>query len=142
MKFRYYKLKPEIPGKLGERTDIDNASHPPKIRNLHFEFDGWLGDDLIECFPCYLITENLLMALNSADLSGFIMKDAEISFSQIFNDLYPNKVMPSFKWLIISGEYGDDFFMGNNYLHVSSEALDFLKHNGRLRFCEIEEVTI
>ena len=137
----YYKLLPETPGRLGKHTTMDSSSHPPKIGNLHFEFDGWLGDELVECFPCYFITERLSIALETAGLSGFMIKEAQISYSDTFHELYPDREMPSFKSIEIFGKIGDDFFIQKNYLVVSSKGLTMLRQNGRMKYCEVEELS-
>ncbi len=93
---KFYRLKPEVPGQLGCRTKIDSSVFPPCITHLHFVFDGWLGDELIECFPCYLVSENLLNCFLKAGLSGFEIDTAKIEYSVLFNELYPGRKMPPF----------------------------------------------
>jgi hypothetical protein len=143
MEFEYYKLLPETPGQLGEKTILNNTIRPPKVESLHFVFDGWLGDELIECFPCYLVTESLSYSLGSANLTGFKIIQVDISFSRLFLDLYPNREMPGFKWLEINGRIGDDFYIDEkNYLVASNKALKVIQNSGNLKYCEIERITI
>lgn len=140
MNKEYYRLLPEVPGELGERTRMDRSFNPPKISYLHFIFSGWLGDELIECFPCYLVTDTLLKYLNDNGLTGFFIKEAEISYSSLFNELYPNRGRHEFKWLVITGQTGDDFFLSpENYLVVTNRCLNVLKEHGNLNNCEIEK---
>ncbi|SEA55951.1 hypothetical protein SAMN05660909_02491 [Chitinophaga terrae (ex Kim and Jung 2007)] len=139
MSCKYYKLIPEVPGELGEKTQMDSSVHPPKIEYLQFIFDGWLGDDLIECFPCFLISETLQLSLGKTDLGGFTIKEVEIAYSSLFEELYPDRKMPAFKWLVIIGKDGDDFFLDTkNNLIVSERCLGFLKEYGNLNNCEVE----
>jgi len=51
---------PEVAGRLGEKTVLIATSHPPITERLNYEFDGWLGDDLLEPFLCYIVTESLM----------------------------------------------------------------------------------
>src|SRR6476660_8794270 len=64
-------LAPEVAGGWGERTVADTSTHPPRVTALHYQFDGWLGDELLESFPCYIVTRRLAHALTAAGLSGF-----------------------------------------------------------------------
>ncbi|WP_143709200.1 hypothetical protein [[Flexibacter] sp. ATCC 35208] len=138
---KQYRLLPEVAGQLGKHTQLDSSVHPPRIFHLHFIFDGWLGDDIIECFPCFLITESMLEKLNHIHLTGYSSKDAEISSSELYKDLHPNRDLPNFKWLIINDNLGDDFFLDKkNYLMVSERAMEILKQYGKLEHCEIEEI--
>ena len=55
----YYFIEPEVAGGWGGNTIADTSVHPPKISKLHYQFDGWLGDDLLESFPCFIVSESL-----------------------------------------------------------------------------------
>jgi hypothetical protein len=56
-------LCPEVAAELGGNTVMDAFAHPPKVSRLHLRFMGWLGDDLLETFPCFLVTSRLAKAL-------------------------------------------------------------------------------
>ena len=124
---RWY-LSPEVAGQLGEQTVLEPSSHPPIITRLHYQFDGWLGDDLLEAFPCFVVTERLAKALQESGLTGWRLKDVTVSKSVTFEDLYPKREMPDFRWLVVDGQPGDDFVLGDNMrLEVSDRALNFLR---------------
>lgn len=53
---KFYILDPEVAGGLGTQTEIDSSVHPPLVKRLHYELDAWMGDDLVQTFPCYLVT--------------------------------------------------------------------------------------
>ena len=56
----YKIIQPEVIVGLGEKTEFLEKEAPFKtITKLHIKLEDWLGDDLMECFPCYIITENL-----------------------------------------------------------------------------------
>jgi hypothetical protein len=132
-----YRLKPDTPGQLGNKTILDNSTHSPHIEKLHFIFDDWFEDDLIECFPCFLITERLLNKLEG--LKGYIIKDVEVEFSPQFYDLNGNKKVPPFKWLYINGASADDFFIDEeNCLVVSATAYEQINKEGNINNCEVQ----
>ncbi|HGH6028074.1 TPA: hypothetical protein AB5H75_004040 [Vibrio mimicus] len=117
-----YLIEPEVPGGFGENTLGRFDVHPPIVEKLHLEFDGWLGDDLLERFPCFLVTERLATALSSSQLSGYNLEVAEISTSDVFEELYPECTLPRFSWLQVSGTIGkDDFSVTNDGLLLVSE---------------------
>lgn len=121
-----YILEPEVPGGLGPRTQMDRSVHPPKVSALHFVFDGWLGDQLVESFPCYLATTELIQSLIHAGVSGFEVDDAEVETSEQFMEMYPNRTLPKFRWLRIIGEpsSSDIFITDDNRLGVTRKTLD------------------
>jgi hypothetical protein len=128
---------------MGNKTVLDNGVHPPRIDSFQFIFDDWFGDDLIECFPCFLISERLLNKLQSAALKGYVIKDVEIEFSPLFYDLNGNKKVPDFKWLFINGQPGDDFFIDEgNDLMVSANAYEWIRKEGDISNCEVEALSI
>ncbi len=128
----YKLIEPEVAGSLGDKTELDNSFFPPLIKHLNYEFEGWLGDDILESFPCYIVTERLRKSIELENLTGVNFADVLISKSETFLDLYPDKDLPVFYWMKISGEANkDDFFITEkNGLAVSEKAYSLLeKHN-------------
>lgn len=125
----YKFIEPEVAGGFGEKTQMDNSFFPPVIRTLHYEFDGWLGDDILESFPCYIVTESLKNGIESEKLSGISFDNVFVSKSESFIELYPDRELPSFFWAKINGEpYKDDFFITKeNTLAISEKAYLLLK---------------
>lgn len=133
----YYILDPEVAGGLGKHTGMDNSVHPPIVTKLHYEFDGWLGDDLLQTFPCYIVTEKMGNALTQANLTGFKLAKVEVSQSDIFHDQHPDTTLPKFRWLQITGTAGvDDFGLTPLQLVLSQKALDVL-NQGNITNCEV-----
>src|SRR5438132_865896 len=93
-----YFIEPEVSGELGEKTILDRATHPPIVKYLHFVLYGWLGDDLIETFPVFLVTEKLKSKLNETSLTGYRITNCEIEVSDEFKLLQLNTILPSFYW--------------------------------------------
>lgn len=136
-----YILEPEVPGGLGPRTQMDRSVHPPRVRSVHFVFDGWLGDHLVESFPCYLVTIEMANSLMAAGVTGFELADAEIETSEQFREIYPNRLLPVFKWLnIVSKSTESDVYItSDNRLGGSKKALDVILSTNPVGF-EYREV--
>jgi hypothetical protein len=137
---KFYILEPEVAGGFGKNTIIDNSVFPPIIHKLNYQLDGWLGDDLLESFPCYIVTEGIKEMLELIQPSGFIFSDVEITKSDQFRELYPNRKIPKFYWLKIHGKAGyDDFGISDeNTLVVSEKVLELLK-KFKIDNCDIEK---
>ncbi|WP_207516010.1 hypothetical protein [Longitalea luteola] len=120
-----YLIEPEVSGQLGDNTIMNASLHPPKVERLHFVFYGWLGDDLIECFPIFLITEKLKNGLVVTKLTGYEIKDCQIEESDEFK-LLQNVTLPRFFWFLVTGNEKDDFSISNKKLKVSDNAFSIL----------------
>lgn len=125
----YKLIEPEVAGGLGEQTQMDNSFFPPLIKNLHYEFEGWLGDDILESFPCYIVTERLRDGIELEKLTGVSFDKVLISKSETFLEFHPDKELPNFFWAKINGEPNrDDFFITEkNGLAISERAYSLLK---------------
>lgn len=119
---KYFYIEPEVAGELGENTVLDSRVHPPKVDRLHYKFSGWLGDVLVESFPCVISTEEAARSLQAISASGVQYCDVQVSMSPEFLALYPDKSLPEFIWLKITGTPGlDDFGMASDLRLVASE---------------------
>jgi hypothetical protein len=128
----YFYIEPEVAGGLGEKTVLDSSVHPPRVDRLHYKFDGWLGDVLLESFPCEIATSSAAHALMDAAVTGVQFADVEVSTSEAFRELHPQLALPMFRWLRVSGVAGkDDFGIADDLrLVVSQRALDILRPLG------------
>lgn len=131
----YFFVEPEVAGELGEKTIMDTSIHPPIIEKLNYQFDGWLGDVLIESFPCFIITLDAGKKLQEARLSGLKFDSVEVTKSDQFEDMYPGRELPDFVWLKPQGTAGiDDVAVGSDKrLVLSKRALDLLSPIGLSR---------
>jgi hypothetical protein len=125
----YTILEPEVAGGWGANTVADVSVHPPAVTRLHYEFQGWLGDDLLESFPCFIVSERLAAELLRSELTGFTLDALKVSTSAEFEELHPGRRLPEFRWLRVAGRAGqDDFGIGPDYrLVVSAAALAVLE---------------
>ncbi|TIV24700.1 MAG: hypothetical protein E5V74_01315 [Mesorhizobium sp.] len=129
---RYFDVRPDVAGGLGDHTILDNRVHPPIVHKLHYEIEGWFGDALVTTFPCFLVTEEAKQALLNMGISGANFADAEITVSDEFHELQPGQHLPEFVWLKVDGRAGhDDFGIASNYdLVISQRVLDLFERLG------------
>lgn len=137
---KYYIIEPEVAGEIGENTvydnydEIVNEKKNPIISHLHFIFDGWLGDELLEVTPCFLVSERLKREIESNGFSGCRFTDVEISYSDEFLELYPNRDIPKFYRLVpletvfiendgYNNPYMKDFMISQKSYLVISESV-------------------
>jgi hypothetical protein len=128
----YYVLEPEVAGGWGKNTVFTRtAGRPVVVHRLHYEFDGWLGDELVESTPCYLVTKRLSDEIARAQLTGAVFDEVEVTTSDEFKELHPDRVLPNWLWLKADGVPGvDDFTIGLGSRLIVSEALALLKRVG------------
>jgi hypothetical protein len=101
---------------------LDLSVFPPQIHKLHFVFDGWLGDAIVESFPCFVVAERAAQSLTDGDLVGFESGGVEVSASEHFRELHPGQELLRFRWQRIVGRAGiDDFGFGADHRLVLSE---------------------
>jgi hypothetical protein len=127
---KYNIIQPEVIVGIGENTEGEDINDHEGISHLHINLEDWLGDDLVEVFPCYLVTEKLKNNLESSQFTGYSFNDVELTKDEYFSDNYQlNKALAKFYWLKINGREGtDDLFIGEKFkLQVSAEFLLFLK---------------
>lgn len=128
----YNYLEPEVAGELGEKTKLDFNVHPPIVHFLEYRFDGWLGDCILETFPCFIIVGDAKKSIEKECLSGIFFEDVFITKSEFFEEMYPRRELPKFYWAKITGRAGvNDIGLSNDFrLVVSQKGLDVLKsHN-------------
>ena len=126
---RYYYLEPEVAGGLGPETVMDKGTERPTIRVLHYVFEGWLGDEILESSPCFIVTRRLAHSIQARGLTGVTFDGVRIGRSATFGELYPGRELPTFVWLKVCGERRtDDFFIAEDgRLVVSERARDVLR---------------
>ena len=129
----YYLVEPEVAGGWGWNTLFTRTpGQPTVVHKLHYEFNGWLADELLETVAEFIVTERLAAEIEKAGLTGVRFDDVEISKSEEFENWHPDQQLPKFLWMRIVGHPGQhDFWMTPKLmLAVSEGALDLLKKNG------------
>jgi hypothetical protein len=130
---RFYRVEAEVAGGWGKNTVFARVpGKPTVIHKLHYQFDGWLGDELLESTPCYIVTERLSCEITRAGLTGARFEEVEVTTSDQFRELHPDRRLPKFVCLKIAGKAGhDDFGISPGLqLVVSERALNLLKRIG------------
>ncbi|WP_144300382.1 hypothetical protein [Stackebrandtia nassauensis] len=136
----YHLLKPEVPGEFGDNIDLDTSVHPPRVSVFHLSITDWLGDELLESFPCFAVTTALADKLTDAELTGFALADMEVTMSEEAYELMGDDAeTPQLKWLQITGRPGHDDFgqTAKAHLVVSDRALETLRTH-TLEHCVIQ----
>ena len=138
----YYRLDPEVAGHFGPETIVDSSTHPPIVHSLHYVFDGWLGDELLTAFPCFIVTKHMQQLIESTNPSGCSFDAVTVSRSEQFEELHSERQLPQFSRLMIDGvAQRDDFGTSatGGSIVVSERVLRVMKR-GRLDHCEISAV--
>ena len=138
---KYFVLEPEVAGGLGPGTVMDRSTHPPKVERLHYEIQGWLGDVLLESFPCFIVTRDAADEMKKVGLSGARFEGAKITLSPEFMELDAGRVVPEFVRLMPQGEIGTDDIcvMKDGRIVVSDRALHVLEKMG-IKNCHIAKI--
>ncbi|MHC8319084.1 hypothetical protein [Pseudomonas sp. LB3P31] len=118
----FYYIEPEIAGGFGKDTIMDASIHPPVVKNLEYRFEGWLGDELLETFPCFILTERLARRIIALRFTGFSLDSVIVSKSVSFEEMEPSTILPLFYWLKVDGKAGvSDFGVANDHRLVVSD---------------------
>jgi hypothetical protein len=128
----FFYLEPEVAGGIGPNSEVHREDGRLVVTRLNYQFDGWLGDALLETSPYFIVTDIARQVIESAALSGVRFADVEVTRSDLFTDLYGDKPLPHFWWMIVGDEpEADDFGMaGDLRLVVSDRALALLQGIG------------
>jgi putative NADH-flavin reductase len=134
----FFLLNPEVAGGWGPHTEADRSTHPPVVTRMHYEFQGWLGDDLLTTFPEFVVIEPLAAALERSNLSGFRLADMEISAGDGWEELNQGRALPHCRWLKVVQRAGSADFGLTELAHlvVSDQALELLRRFS-LQTCEV-----
>lgn len=145
---QYYLLEPEVAGGIGDMSEITYKDGMiDEVKFLHYEFDGWLGDELLTTTPCFIVTESLMGDIISSGLEGAEFKTIHMSLSEEFLDLYGKMEIPKFveiKCKFVYEENMDnltsDFYINKcKDIIVSEKALNILR-NHKLDFCKVKKL--
>ncbi len=139
----YNKLQPEVIVGIGQNTEFEENKPPYKtVIKLQITLEDWLGDDLMECYPCYIVTQRLKDKLEiNNKLTGFKFSDMEVIKDEYFDDNYQlSRPIEKFYWMKIVGKKNiNDVFIGDSYsLYASKEFINFLRANATINYLEID----
>lgn len=135
----FWRLEPEVAGELGEGCLLDTSVHPPRVSKLQYRLSGWLGDVLLESFPCFIVTESVAGVLQQMSLSGFELDDVDLVMSDEFTEMYPGRQVPNFRWLKVTGRAGvDDFGLSDDHTLVVSDRVLRTIRQHTLAQCDVD----
>ena len=134
---KYFILEPEVAGGIGKNSKIlYESSKIKEVVFLDYEFESWLGDDILTTHPCFIISESLYKIIKESDLTGYELQKIDVSFSDFFLEVYSEKILPNFIRLLpfpinemnLINEMLLDFYLyKNTTLIVSEKTLNILK---------------
>jgi hypothetical protein len=104
----YHLIEPEVAGEIGESTVIDHSTTPPTVSRLEYHFTTWLGDELLEAYPCFIVSQRLQSALQSLGGTGYTFAEVLVTRSQQFEELVDGIQLPQFCWLRLHGRAAVD----------------------------------
>jgi len=139
---KYFQIEPDVAGGLGSQTVIDTSKIPPLVSRLHYTFEAWFGDEILETFPCFIVTKALADDIMKERLSGVVFDNVIIDGSENFEALYPATVLPPFVWMKVEGrQREDDFFISlDRRLAVSEHAWRIIEPRApNCRVIEVQE---
>jgi hypothetical protein len=149
---RLYLLNPEVAGGFGDRSIIEYQNGRLKnVKFLNYEFNVWLGDELLTSTPCFVVTKFLANNIIKNQMTGCVFENLIVTKSDEFKEFYPHKRLPDFVRLLPTGIVeiednrirnwsGHDFCLNKGlYLLVTKNALDVIS-NHEIAHCKIEEI--
>ncbi|GAA1214055.1 hypothetical protein [Prauserella alba] len=139
----YHLLSPDVAGELGDGTVLDTSTHPPVVHQLEYVISAWFGSDLLESFPCFVVSAELGKALQESGFGSFELADMQLTVTPEAEELRQGmdvRELPEFVWLKIFGQAGvDDIGVDRRAsLVVSDRALELLRRFD-LDGCDIED---
>lgn len=128
----YFFVEPEVAGEIGDDTTWDRSANPPSVKDLQYIMRGWLGDAILESYPCFIVSKNLYYGILKKELSGVVFDEVDVVVSKDFKGIALDIEIPSFVRMIPVGVAGqDDVAIGNDRrLVVSKNTLAVLKEFG------------
>ena len=122
---KYFYFEADVAGGLGPCSIVHEAPGQLVVEKLHYVFEGWPSDEILESTPCYIVTTRLADKIKANGLTGISFDQVETSCSGVFRELHPDKQLPPFVWMRVAGAKGRDdfFFAGYGRLVVSERAL-------------------
>lgn len=127
----YHRFEAEVAGGLGPGIDYVRKRDPRLVGPLHYEFQGWLGDDIVTTSGYWIVSDALAEALRGSSLTGFELDEVVVTKEAQF-DLFPAPRPFPEHWerLVPSGSRaeGDDVVVEDRVdLLLSDAALELLQ---------------
>lgn len=108
---KFFQLEAMVPGWIGEQSVSKIIDNREVFEKVHYVFDDYPTDCIVERCPIYLVNEDLKRALETLGATGCQFDDAIITESDSYqghtSSLTDNS-LPRFSWLKILGEAGSN----------------------------------
>lgn len=135
----FYYMEPEVAGSLGPDTILDRSTHPPIVKRLDFLVADWLGDELLETFPCFVVTIKLQQGIEDSYLTGVNFTRINVNYSTDVIAPDYDQARPLFSWMKVHGVAGvDDFGLGEDFRLVVSGRAKKLLETYSLNYADFE----
>lgn len=135
-----YQLEPEVAGGFGDATVIDTSVSPNVVTQLEYEFDGWLGDELVEFITVHLVTTRVRDALLDAALTGIRFAPVTVSRSEQFHEVHTGE-LPEWVWMqVVGAPAHDDAWIGAGQMLTVSERMLAVLQRFSLNHCRVVPV--
>jgi hypothetical protein len=92
----FYLIEPEIAGGLGDHTEIDTEVRPPVVKSLEYRLEGWLGDELLESFPCFIVTSLLRKEFATQSYQVLVSRRLQSLHPRNLKNFTPKFLYPTF----------------------------------------------
>ena len=129
----FFKLKPDSPGTFGRKTLYGGelTDTPPQIYRMHYEFDRWSPDELLEVNSVFVGTvafEELVKSIAPRP-TGITFDEMTTTTTLAFRQANPGKELPPYRWVKIIGKGGvDDFGLSSDHrLVVYARIFGYIK---------------
>ena len=81
----YYITEPQVPGYLGSHTTY-TSQFPARVGDMHYVFNSWPCDDIIEAYPCFAVSDRLKAKIEEAGASGVNFLPCSVAMSEDISD--------------------------------------------------------
>ncbi|NYI58239.1 hypothetical protein [Cellulomonas soli] len=115
---------------------------PPRLSNVSLQFEGWLGDDLIETYPLFAVTDRLRAALRASGVSGVSFEQVPTIRSEQLLELQPGDEIGTWSLMAVTGRAGtDDAWLSPRWMLMVSQRFWDVASRFQLTYCDIAEHT-
>jgi hypothetical protein len=124
----HFILNPECCGVFGRKTLYagELTERPPQVYRLHYEFERWPSDELLEVSCLFIGTEAMMEEIKAQTPrpSGITFDEVIATGTPECRTAHAGEDLPLFKWFKIIGKAGiDDFGMTADHRLVVSDRI-------------------
>lgn len=126
----YHHIEAEVAGGFGPDIDYDRGRKPRLTGPLHYEFAGWLGDDVVTTAGYWIVSAPLAAALRTSGLTGFELAEVVVTKEEQFDMLPLRRPFPEWVRLVPTGRgsTGEDVVVDQGTeLLISDATLDLFR---------------